>query len=50
MEQENKWIRMRHTHPKIYEYCMEQLGLREFLEYIGEHLHKDFFEEQLNLF
>lgn len=50
LDTENKWIRMRHTHPKIYYYCMEQLGLREFLEYIGEHLHKDFFEEQLNLF
>lgn len=41
---------MRHTHPKIYEYCMNTLGLREFLEYIGKHLHKDFFEEQLELF
>lgn len=50
LEKENRWIRMRHTHPKIYEYCMEQLGLREFLEYIGEHLHRDFFEEQLSLF
>jgi 3'-phosphoadenosine 5'-phosphosulfate sulfotransferase (PAPS reductase)/FAD synthetase len=50
LEKDNRWIRMRHTHPKIYEYCMEQLGLREFLEYIGKHLHKDFFEEQLTLF
>lgn len=50
LDTENKWIRMRHTHPKIYDYCMEQLGLREFLEYIGEHLHRDFFEEQLTLF
>ena len=50
LETDNKWIRMRHTHPKIYEYCMEQLGLREFLEYIGEHLHKDFFSEQTTLF
>lgn len=50
LDTENKWIRMRKTHPKIYDYCMEQLGLREFLEYIGEHLHRDFFEEQLTLF
>ena len=50
LDKENKWIRMRHTHPKIYEYCMEQLGLREFLEYVGEQLHIDFFEEQLSLF
>lgn len=50
LDTENKWIRMRHTHPKIYDYCMEQLGLREFLEYIGEHLHRDFFAEQLTLF
>lgn len=50
LDAENKWNRMRHTHPKIYDYCMEQLGLREFLEYIGEHLHKDFFDEQMSLF
>lgn len=50
LDTENKWVRMRHTHPKIYEYCMEQLGLRAFLEYIGEHLHRDFFAEQLGLF
>ena len=46
----NKWARMRHTHPKIYEYCMEKLGLREFLEYVGGHLGLDFFTEQMSLF
>jgi hypothetical protein len=50
LEKDSKWARIRKTHPKIYNYCMEQLGLREFLEYIGEHLHRDFFEEQLSLF
>lgn len=50
LDTENRWIRMRHTHPKIYDYCMETLGLREFLKYVGEHLHKDFFTEQLTLF
>ena len=50
LEKDSKWARIRKTHPKIYDYCMEQLGLREFLEYIGAHLHRDFFEEQLTLF
>ena len=50
LDKENKWVRMRKTHPKIYEYCMETLGLREFLEFVGEHLHINFFEEQLDLF
>lgn len=27
--------RMKETHPKQYAYCMENLGLKEVLEYIG---------------
>lgn len=35
MEKEpNKFQRMKITHPKIYNYCMNQLGLKEVLEYI----------------
>lgn len=30
----NRFQRMRISHPKQYAYCMEQLGLREVLEYI----------------
>lgn len=31
----NRFQRMKETHPKQYDYCMNQLGLREVLEYIG---------------
>lgn len=31
----NRFQRMNVTHPKQYAYCMEQLGLKEVLEYIG---------------
>lgn len=31
----NRFQRMKNTHPKQYEYCMNQLGLKEVLEYIG---------------
>lgn len=31
----NRFQRMKKTHPKQYAYCMDQLGLKEVLEYIG---------------
>lgn len=31
----NRFQRMKETHPKQYEYCMNMLGLREVLDYIG---------------
>lgn len=31
----NRFQRMKVTHPKQYEYCMDKLGLKEVLEYIG---------------
>lgn len=31
----NRFQRMKQTHPKQYAYCMEQLGLKEVLQYIG---------------
>lgn len=31
----NRFQRMKVTHPKQYTYCMDKLGLREVLEYIG---------------
>lgn len=31
----NRFQRMKITHPKQYEYCMNQLGLKEVLDYIG---------------
>ena len=34
-KQPNRFQRMKVTHPKQYAYCMDNLGLREVLEYIG---------------
>lgn len=31
----NRFQRMKETHPKQYNYCMNQLGLKDVLEYIG---------------
>lgn len=31
----NRFQRIKKTHPKQYDYCMNKLGLREVLEYIG---------------
>jgi 3'-phosphoadenosine 5'-phosphosulfate sulfotransferase (PAPS reductase)/FAD synthetase len=31
----NRFQRMKQTHPKQWQYCMDQLGLRDVLEYIG---------------
>lgn len=31
----NRFQRMKKTHPKQYAYCMNQLGMKEVLEYIG---------------
>lgn len=31
----NRFQRMKYTHPKQYKYCMEKLGMKEVLEYIG---------------
>lgn len=31
----NRFQRMKETHPKQYAYCMDQLGLRDVLQYIG---------------
>lgn len=34
-DDDNRFQRMKVTHPKQYAYCMDKLGLREVLEYIG---------------
>jgi len=31
----NRFQRLYHRHPKIYDYCMDELGLREVMNYIG---------------
>ena len=35
LEKPNKFQRMKVTHPKIYRYCMEELGMEEILSYLG---------------
>lgn len=32
---ENRFQRMKRTHPQLHKYCMDQLGMKEVLEYIG---------------
>lgn len=34
-ETPNRFQRLKKTHPQLHKYCMEQLGLKEVLEYIG---------------
>jgi hypothetical protein len=32
---ENRFVRMRRTHPQIWDYCVNRLGIGEVLDYIG---------------
>lgn len=34
-EEPNRFQCMQKTHPKLYKYCMEKLGIKEILKYIG---------------
>jgi len=34
-KEENRFQRMQRTHPKIYKYCMETLGIKGVMEYLG---------------
>ena len=36
----NKFELMRITHPKLYDYCMENLEIKNVLNYMNEHLKK----------
>lgn len=31
----NRFERMKHTHPKLWEYCMFKLGLKDILDFMG---------------
>lgn len=33
---ENRFQRLKRTHPKLHDYCINKLGIKEVLEYIGE--------------
>lgn len=35
LDAQNRFQRMKHTHPKQWEYCMTKLGLAKVLDYIG---------------
>ncbi|MFA5704722.1 MAG: phosphoadenosine phosphosulfate reductase family protein [Advenella sp.] len=35
MDESNRFDRMKITHPQIYNYCMDKLGLREVIRYCG---------------
>ena len=35
LDKVSRFERMKETHPKIYDYCMNQLGMKEFLDYVG---------------
>lgn len=39
----NKFTRLKITHPKIYDYCMNKLGLKDFLDFLGEKLKKEMY-------
>ena len=35
LDKDSRFDRMRITHPQIYGYCMDKLGLREVIRYCG---------------
>lgn len=37
-DEEDRFKTLKERHPKLYDYCMEKLGLRDVLNYIYEHL------------
>lgn len=45
-----RFVRMKHTHPQIYEYCMEQLKMREILDYIQKYTKCEPLYDDLTLF
>ena len=35
LEAENRFLRLEQTHPKLHQYCMENLGMKDVLEYMN---------------
>jgi len=35
LDKQNRYQRMKTTHPKVWDYCIHTLGLGDFLDYIG---------------
>jgi 3'-phosphoadenosine 5'-phosphosulfate sulfotransferase (PAPS reductase)/FAD synthetase len=48
MDENNRFDRMKITHPKIYDYCMNKLGLREVIRYCGIVSQPSLFDEVEN--
>lgn len=48
MDESNRFDRMRITHPQIYNYCMDKLGLREVIRYCGIVSQPSLFDEVEN--
>ncbi|MDD3001702.1 MAG: phosphoadenosine phosphosulfate reductase family protein [Candidatus Riflebacteria bacterium] len=48
MDESNRFDRMKITHPEIYKYCMDKLGLREIIRYCGIVSQPSLFDEVEN--
>ena len=35
LEEENRFLRLEQTHPKLHQYCMEDLGMKDILNYMN---------------
>jgi len=46
----NRFQRLEKTHPQLYKYCMDKLGLKEILQYIGVPYEWRELDEQMELF
>ena len=43
LHETSKFKRLKTTHPKIFDYCMNQLKLKDFLDFLGENLKKELY-------
>lgn len=43
LEKENKFHRLKYAHPDLYDYCLNKLGLKELLDYVGNNLGKQLY-------
>ena len=34
-DEDNRYLRLEQTHPKLHQYCMENLGMKNVLEYMN---------------
>lgn len=43
LDKPTKIQRLKETHPKLYDYCLNQLNMKELLDYVGNHLRKQLY-------